>query len=120
MPTYELGISSSDAVEIAPDYDSQFEVKQIRSEHRTPTGKLRIYKWGDYYRASMKVMWMVDTAASLVNSWWETNTELLLFITSSTATEIHSVYIRNDESPFSKFMIPYDNYYEGEIELETY
>lgn len=118
--TYQLGISSADAVTLYPDYDYFGGQKQIRSEHRSRSGKLRVYKWGDYDRFKFGLNWVPASDASLVNSWWDTNTKLLLFITSDTATEVHSCMIMNDETPLGSYNEPYVDYYKGAITLEGY
>lgn len=120
MPTYELGTSSSTAIQIYPTFDLEIMKKQIRSERRAPTGKMRRYIWGDYWTTKVPVQFMPGSEATVINSWFDVGANLLFFITSDTATEIHSVFITNDSSPLFKHTMPYDEYYEGEIELETY
>jgi hypothetical protein len=121
MPTFELGISSSDAITLFPEFSYEGGKKQIRSDHRTKSGRMYRYTWGDYDRFKFDLEWVAGTDASVVNSWWESDTELLFFITSSTATEVHSVMIMNNESPLRSFNKPYDDYYRGKaILLETY
>ena len=120
MSTFELGITSATVATLYPEWDYKGGKKQIRSEHRTRAGRLYLYNWGDYEAYKFKVDWVPASDAALVNSWWEANSELLLFITSSTATEVHSVMLMNDETPLLQFTKPYDNYYKGKIELESY
>jgi len=118
--TFQLGISSVDAITILPGYSSKFSEKQLRSEIRTQNGRAYIYKWGDYYQAKLKVDFISGANASIINSWWDTNTELLFFINSSTATEVHSVFIANKIKPLDTYIKPYDNYLKGAITLEGY
>ena len=58
--------------------------------------------------------------AAIVNSWWDTNTKLLFFITSNSVTEIHSVMIMNTETPFAQYVNPFDDKMKGQVELEGY
>lgn len=81
--TFELGISSVDAITIMPEYSSTFGKKQIRSEVKTQSGRRYIYKWGDYDQVKLKVDFVSGENAAIVNSWWENNTELLFFVNSS-------------------------------------
>ena len=55
---------------------------------------------------------------AVVNSWWESNTELLFMKVGG--TQVYSVRIENNNAPIRKFVEPYDDLYEGKIELETY
>lgn len=118
--TYELGITSATAITLYPEYDLKIEEKQIRNEHRSKSGKLRVYKWGDYNRINFNVNWLAAADAAIVNSWWDSNTELLFFVTSDTATQVYSVMILNKETPMNQFNAPYREYYKGKILLEGY
>ena len=117
---YQLGISSADAVTLYPEWDYFNGETQIRNEHRSKSGRLRLYKWGDYRKIKFSLNWLPASDAALVNSWWDTNTELLFFVNSSTATEVHSVMLLNKESPLGSYNEPYNDYYKGKLELETY
>lgn len=120
MPTYELGISSSDAVTLYPEFDYKAEKKQKRSDHRTRSGKLYSYKWYDVQKFDFDLSWVNESISGIINSWFDARTELLFFITSGGSTEVHSVMIMNDETPMSEFQKPYQNYYKGTIKLEGY
>lgn len=117
---FKLGISSVDAITIRPEYSASFGEKQIRSEVLTQRGRRYVYKWGDYEEIKLPVDYVSGTNASVINSWWDTNTELLFFITSDTATEVHSVFITNKSRPLAKYVKPYDTYLKGTIQLEGY
>lgn len=120
MTTFQLGITSADAITFYPEWDYTGGEKKIQDKHRAASGKAFQYTWGSYKRFKCKLNWVTNSDSSLVNSWWDTDTELLLFITSDSTTEVHSVMLSNDETPFSKFNEPYDNLYQGTIELESY
>ena len=118
--TYELGISSADAVTLYPEWDYSKGEKQVRTETRAKSGRLRVYKWYDYEKISFQNNWVPASDAALVNSWWDSNTKLLLLITSDSVTEVHSVMIMNDETPLAAYNKPYIEYFKGKIELEGY
>ena len=120
MATIELGITSADAITLAPEYDFRRPKKQVRSEHRVPSGRLWEYKWGDFQTFKFQLNHIAEMDASVINSWFDDRTELLLFITSSTVTEVHSVMIRNKETPLAQYNRPYNNLYRGSIQLEGY
>lgn len=118
--TFELGISSSDAVTLYPEYNYKGGDVQLKNQARTLSGKLYLYKRGDYEKFQFSVNYLPASDASLVNSWWDTNTKLLFFINSSTATEVHSVILMNKDTPFQQFNIPYADKYKGKVLLEGY
>ena len=120
MSSFELGISSSDAVTLYPEWNYESGKIKIQAEHRTTTGALYQYKFSDYKRFDFSVNWIDSSVAALVNSWWDTNTDLLFFVTSGSATEVHSVHLMGTDTPLRKFDKPYDNYYKGKIHLEGY
>lgn len=118
--TYELGISSADAVTLYPEWDYFKGERQVRTEHRSKSGKLKLYKWYDFEKISFQNNWVTASNAALVNSWWDSNTELLFLITSDSTTEVHSVMIMNDETPMAAYNKPYNDHFKGKIELEGY
>jgi len=120
MATFELGISSANAVTFYPEWDYKAGKIQIRNEHRTRAGKLTLYKWSDYKTFEFEVNWVTASDASHVNSWFDTNTELLFLITSSGVTAVHSVMLVGKETPLAQYNKPYENYYKGSILLEGY
>lgn len=118
--TFELGISSATTVTILPTYAFKPDEKQIRSETRTRSGKLFEYKWGAYTRFKVPVEFVNGSDYSLINSWFDSRTQLLFFITSDSATEVHSVMIRNNETPLNMHPKPHYTLWKGTIVLETY
>jgi len=118
--TFELGPTSATAVTLYPEWDYWNGEKQVRTEKRAKSGRLRVYKWYDYERIDFGLNWVPASDAAVVNSWWDSNTELLWFVTSDSTTEVHSVMILNEETPLAAYNKPYNNYYKGKIELEGY
>lgn len=118
--TFELGPTSATAVTLYPEWDYWQGEKQMRTETRAKSGRLRLYKWYDYDRIDFGLNWVPASDAALVNSWWDSNTELLFFVTSDSITEVHSVMLMNDDTPLAAYNKPYNNYFTGRIELEGY
>ncbi len=116
----ELGITSADAVTLIALETSTFGKRQIKSDHRSKGGKHYLYKWGDFKKIKYDLKLMPASDTALINSWFDTNAELLLFITSDSVTEVHSVMIMNDETPLAKVQKPYTDLYNGKLELESY
>jgi len=116
----KLGPTSQQAITLNLKYNSTFSKYQMRADHRTLSGKLYVYLWSNYIKHKINVTYMQTSQAAIVNSWWQTNTELLLFITSDSNTEVQSVVLLNKEFPMTKFVKPYNTYMEGKLELESY
>lgn len=118
--TFELGISSADAVELLPEYDYKSDTVKIENRHRAKSGRLYTYLWASYDQIEFSCKYVPASAAAVVNSWWESNTELLFFVTSNSVTEVYSVVLNNKDRPFQKYSKPYADRYEGKILLEGY
>jgi len=74
---------------------------------------------GHYNRVEFDVEFVTSEHMTIINSWWESGAELLLFITSDTATEVNSVIIANEMSPIGMYH-QNTGYFKGSIELEGY
>lgn len=118
--TFLLGPTSATAIQLGPEYTYADMYEKIQSSHRTKSGKAYVYKWGNYQRFSIPITNIPVSSASIINSWWETNTELLFFVTSDSGVRVNSVLISNKTVPFSQFAMPYDDEMNGSILLETY
>lgn len=117
---WTLGITSTDAVPLLVDFTYKRRKRQIRSEHRALGGSLRIYKWGEYERFRVRVDHMAGAQLYKVNSWFDNNSELLLFISCGGVTEVNSVKIMDNESPIAQTSRPYHDLFKGVINLEGY
>lgn len=114
--TYLLGPTSADSVEVFPEWDYKSGAKKLEKRHRLENGDYYVYKTGEYDRIQFKVKFFDSSDASLVNSWWESNTELQFY----DGTNVASVMLRNDDTPFSQFQKPYTDLMQGMIKLEGY
>lgn len=117
---FELGISSATAITLEPNYDYSNKKRKNETVIRTKSGKAKKYKWGDFRSIRFTLDYVSTADAAVVNSWFDTDTKLLFFVTSDTATEVNSVMLFGEESPFKMFNKPYDSLYKGSILLETY
>jgi len=115
---FRLFIDSSNGVTLYPEWDMLDSAKKEETVHRTRGGNRFVYKFGEYKKLEINVMWVNSEFKSIVNSWWNTNTELLF--KSESETQVHSVMIVNAEQPISNNMMPYIDEFSGTINLETY
>jgi len=89
-------------------------------DDRSRTGRKYRYRWGDFDKVKFSADFVPSSAASLVNSWWRGNEELMLSIVSSGVSAVYSVQLEGGSSPFKSFVKPYTDLYRGIIDLETY
>ena len=116
--TYLLFISSGIDVSLDPEFNFRDTEKKIETRHRTKSGREYVYKWGDYKKWSFGVTYVDSSFKAIVNSWWNTNTELLFMKQGETL--VYSVRLMNNNSPINAFIKPYDDLFKGKIDLGTY
>jgi len=116
--TYRLFVDSSTGIDVEPEYDFEQTAKKEQSMHRTPTGKKYKYTWGTWQKFEFSVMYVNSSYMSIVNSWWENNTELLFMKTGG--TQVYSIRVEGNDAPIRNVIAPYDDLFEGTIVLETY
>ena len=85
--TFKLGISSVDAITIRPEYDYSSIKKRIESKHRTRSGRMFKYHWSNYVKIGFTLDYIAGGNASVINSWWNSDTELLFFKETTVAEE---------------------------------
>lgn len=111
-------IDSLNSVYLNPEYDLKQSDKKLESKHRRPIGQQEIFKWGNYKKNEFSIKYISRDQRSIINSYWSTNTELIF--TQSGQAEINSVHLTNKNIPINQFVLPYNNLFQGVIELETY
>lgn len=116
--SYRLFVDSSNGITVMPEYDYANRGEKVESRHRTREGYEYVYKWGSFERIEFSVRFVNSEFESIVNSWWESNTDLLWMEESGTV--VTSVHITNSRKPISEFERPYTNLFKGKIELGTY
>lgn len=117
--SYQLGISSVDAITLYPEYNLDINTSQERTDHRAKDGTLYQYRWSQYRTYDLDLQWVPSSDAALVNSWFESNADLIFFINSGGSTAATAVRIMNDTRPFSELNAPYTDYYQGALSLEA-
>lgn len=116
--SYYLQASSSSYIEVKPEYDFDLGGKKIEDRQRARSGREYVYKWGVYASIKFSLRYLTNSHRTVINSWWGGNTALLF--NDTTASQVYSVRIANDTMPISKVEKPYQNYWAGIVELETY
>jgi len=115
---YYLSINSSNLVSFDVEYDYTNRDSQIKHEHLSRSGRVYVYKWGELRKRTFSVRFVSSSTAAIVNSWWNSNTSLIL--REENSTDVFSCRISNDSTPISRFEKPHNDKLRGVIELESY
>ena len=115
---YLLFVDSTTGISLDPEYDFKNSGEKFESRHRARSGKEYVYKWGEYTKISFSLMYLSSSDMSTLNDWWSNNTPLLFM--KEGASSVTSVHIINKKKPIDSFIKPYDDLYQGKIELGTY
>jgi len=113
---FELGINSATAITLEPEFDYKDSLTKLEQIHRLQNGDMYRYKTGAYDKFKFKLRYFSSSDASIVNSWWESNTELMFWIDS----DVSSVMLTNKSKPVGQYQKPYTDLMQGTIELEGY
>ena len=116
--SYLLFPSSGNHVTFEPEWDFDRKDAQVKTEHTTRAGKRYVYQWGTYTKFTFGVTFVTSADAAKINSWWITNTKLLLMSTSDTA--VYSVMLVASDLPLGQYQKPYTDRLHGKIELQGY
>ena len=115
---FRLFVDSNNGVTIYPEYDFKEDDKKIESRFRSKSGLEFVYKFGDYRQFKFGVKFVNSEFKSIVNSWWNSNTDLLFM--EEGGTEVFSVHLNSKNKPINKFIRPYTTLFSGKIELGEY
>ena len=66
----------------------------------------------------MDIAFVDSSFKAVVNSWWNTNTDLLWM--EEGGADVTSVHLTNKSQPIDGFVKPYNDLFKGKIELGTY
>ena len=117
---YRLGPTSATSIPLYPDEGMELGKYLMHNTQRAADGHLYGYEFGTYHKSSFPVQFMPASDAAIVNSWWESQAKLLLFVTSGPVTAVHSCMIMGESSPMNQVNKPYDDRFKGTIPLEGY
>lgn len=114
MATLDNG---SVTVEFFPEWDYQQPRQKVQASSRATSGALYQYKFSDYRTFKMNITHLADADRITINQWWRENIELNFVDPNGTS---HDVVIVNKKEPFAKNIAPYDDLWEGILELSEY
>jgi len=116
--SWALFVDSSNGVIMNPEYSFVEDVVKIENRFRSRDGSEYVYKWSDYDKWKIPVLYVNSSFKAVVNSWWRSNTDLLL--KSESASAVYSVHLTNKGYPITQAVKPYDTLFKGIIEVEVY
>ena len=117
---FRLGPTSATSIVLYPDEGMELGKHLMHNTQRAADGHLYGYEFGTYHKSSIPVQFMPSSDAAIVNSWWESQAKLLLFVTSGPVTAVHSCMIMGETCPMNQLNKPYDDRFKGTIPLEGY
>jgi len=117
---FRLGPTSATSIVLYPGEAMELGKYLMHNTQRAADGHLYGYEFGTYHKSSFPVQYMPASDAAIVNSWWESQAKLLLFVTSGPVTAVHSCMIMGEHNPMNQINKPYDDRFKGTIPLEGY
>ena len=117
---FRLGPTSATSIVLYPGEAMELGKFLMHNTQRAADGHLYGYEFGTYHKSSFPVQYMPASDAAIVNSWWESQAKLLLFVTSGPVTAVHSCMIMGEHNPMNQINKPYDDRFKGTIPLEGY
>ena len=102
-----------------PEYSFQEQARTIRSQHRTLGGKLHTYTWDKYFAYQVPLRYLSDSYAALLNWWWENQFNLAFTLDTSDSESTLICRIVNETQPIGSRIRPYDNMWQGMVQLES-
>ena len=116
MADFLLFSNSTDGMALEPDYSFAQKGKLITSQLRTQDGGLKIYKYGEFAAFEVPVTYITTSDQLQINKWWSAVTDLKFVWQGSE----YNVRVMNKNQPIDKVIVPYNNLYQGTIELEGF
>lgn len=110
----------SSYVDLTAGWDYGRGAEAVRDSYRAPGGTYHKYDHGFFTMYNVPCAFMPAAGAAVVNSWWQSSALCRLEISSGWASEVASVQIVNDSSPFSQRNKPHADLFKGTVELSTY
>jgi len=115
---YRLFVDSSAGVSIDPEWDYASTDRKVENRSMGRSGLSEVYKYGEFIGRNFSLRYVDSATASVINSWWASNTPLLFMREGD--TEVSTVLLANEKTPIGKLERPYAGQFSGTIELGGY
>lgn len=104
---------STITVSLHTTYDTQRNTELIIDRARNIGGKSFDKLWASYDQFQFPVEYITNSDGGQINEWWENTIELTLFFDQTS----YQVYIVSNDQPFQQLSRPYQNEWNGTINL---
>lgn len=115
---FSMWVDSVTALQFDPEFDITNRSSKNQSEHRTRGGKQFTYKWGGTVAFKFGIKFVDSSFASTINQWWLDNRDIRF--AENSADVVYFLRMINEKVPMKEYIEPYDTFYSGIIELESY
>ena len=112
-------LTSADRISLFPEWTFQERARLIRNQHRALGGELHTHVWDKYFAYTVPLRFLPDSHVELINWWWQSQFDLLFTLNSSDSESRYIVRIVNDVQPVGRRVRPYDDLWEGTLQLES-
>lgn len=116
--THRLFVDSSNGVSLCPEWNYSLDGEKTQQRHKSSSGMSEVYKYGDFDAFKFDVNYVSSSDASIINSWWISNTELLFMKIGESS--VFSCMLMNAVIPIGNVVRPYHNQFRGTIEIGEY
>jgi hypothetical protein len=112
-------LTTVDAIPLHPEWSFEERAQILRAQHRTRSGLLHTLVWEKFFAYTVPLRFLSDSHAALINWWWERQWALLLTLDTSDSESLYLVRIANETQPIGRRVRPYEDRWEGTLELES-
>lgn len=112
-------LTQIDPIVLHPEYGLREQALVMQSRHRTRAGDAYAYRWGRYSAFQVPLRFLADSHADLINWWWEGGFYLAFTLDTSDSESIRVVRIANERQPIESRVAPYEDLWQGTLELES-
>jgi hypothetical protein len=121
MNNFVLQVSSSQQINVFPEFSFKESDKKIESVSRARSSRQYVYKFSQYKVFDFDVMYVNSSFKATVNSWWGANAILQFYQVNSgvVVSDVTTVRITNTSKPIDGYILPYNNLFQGSIKLES-
>ena len=112
-------LTQIDLIIIHPEYSFLEQARTIQTQHRSIGGEYRVSVWEKYFAYSIPLRFLSNSHADLINWWWENKFNLVFTLNTSDSESMYITQIVNQQQPIGKRIRPYNDLWEGVIQLES-
>jgi hypothetical protein len=112
-------LAQVDPITLYPEISFKEQAQIIKTDHVTRGGERHTHVWGKNFNYSVPLRYISDSHANLINWWWENKFALAFTLDTSESESTYIVRIANNSQPIGKRVKPYQDKWEGLLQLES-